>query len=76
MKVEKYMDMLFWLSESSSDMELARKLGVHHSTFSHLRSRGRNLSDGLILAIHEKLGVPVAEMRKWEDFNKQDIKGG
>lgn len=75
MLVEEYVAYLHRLAGTQTDTELANKLEIHPSTFTHLRMRTRNLSAGTILAIHEKLGVPVAMIRQWEEANKLNIKG-
>lgn len=46
-----------------SDSALADELDIQPSQISKLRG-GKRLTAGVILAIHEYLGVPVAEIRK------------
>ena len=49
--------------EIKSDAALARELDLVPSQISKLRS-GKRLTSGVILAIHEYLGVPVKEIRE------------
>lgn len=46
-----------------SDSALADELDIQPSQISKLRG-GKRLTSGVILAIHEYLGMPVAEIRK------------
>ena len=46
-----------------SDMALADELDIQPSQISKLRG-GKRLTAGVILAIHEYLGVPVKEIRE------------
>jgi plasmid maintenance system antidote protein VapI len=46
-----------------SDSALADELDMQPSQISKLRG-GKRLTSGVILAIHEYLGMPVAEIRK------------
>jgi len=47
----------------TSDSALADELDIAPSQISKLRG-GKRLTSGVILAIHEYLGVPVAEIRE------------
>lgn len=49
-----------------SDAALADELDIQPSQISKLRG-GKRLTSGVILAIHEYLGVPVAEIRALAD---------
>lgn len=47
-----------------NDAALARELNSSAPVLSRIRNGEKNIGATLILAIHEKLGMPVAEIRK------------
>ena len=65
MREHKLFDFLKKEYEIGSDRELAHLLGSHPAVISRVRSQSHNLSADLILIIHEKTGMEVAEIRKF-----------
>lgn len=56
------LDYLLVKHDLKNDFALCKLLKITPPMVSKIR-HGRNVSDGLILAIHERLGMPVAEIR-------------
>jgi plasmid maintenance system antidote protein VapI len=62
--VSKLLDTLRKRFDIKSDSALARELGMTPPDISKLRSGMRLLSDRTILRIHERLDLPVKEIRE------------
>ena len=57
-------DHLLKAYEIKTDAALAKHLGLKPSAISKIRSGMMSLTPTFILAAHEKLGIPVAQIRK------------
>lgn len=47
-----------------SDYQLAGKLDLYPADISNMRAGRRKIGPAVILAVHEKLGMPVARVRE------------
>jgi DNA-binding transcriptional regulator YdaS (Cro superfamily) len=65
MREHKLFDFLKKEYEIGSDRELAHLLGSHPAVISRVRSKSHKLSSDLILMIHEKTGMEVADIQKF-----------
>jgi len=61
--VPKLLDILRERFEIKNDAALAKELGISPPQISKLRG-GATLGSSVILSIHERLGVPVKEIRE------------
>ena len=65
------LDHLRKIGGCKSDAQLGKLLGISNPTLSKIRHSRKELSPTVILAIHEKMNVPVAEIRELYGKGKQ-----
>lgn len=63
--VTRLLDAILCSKQLKNDAALARLLQVQAPVISKLRYDRMGLSDAMILRIHEKAGIPVADIRKF-----------
>ena len=59
----RVVDKLIDIKHLRNDAELSRLLGVAPPTISKIRSGKSGFSAAIVLRIHERFGLPVAELR-------------
>lgn len=64
MPENRLLDHLRKIGGCKSDAQLGNLLGISNPTLSKIRHGKKELSPTVILAIHEKMNVPVAEIRE------------
>lgn len=47
-----------------NDRQLAIEIGISHPTISRIRCGHKKASAELIIAVHEKYGIPIAEIKQ------------
>lgn len=68
------LDFIIEVHKLKNDRGLSRVLEVGQPTISKIRSRYFPVSSDMILRMHEKLGMPVAEIRKLIAMSENDPK--
>lgn len=71
MPENRLLDHLRKIGGCKSDAQLGNILGISNPTLSKIRHGKKELSPTVILAIHEKMNVPVAEIRELYGEAKQ-----
>lgn len=61
---DKAIDHLIHLKGLRNDAHLSRYLGVTAATVCKIRAGKLGVSAGILLRLHEKFGIPVAELRE------------
>jgi transcriptional regulator with XRE-family HTH domain len=47
-----------------NDRQLAMEMGISHPTISRIRRGHKKASAEVIIAVHEKYGIPIAEIKE------------
>lgn len=68
------LDFVIEVHKLKNDRGLARVLEVAQPTISKIRRRHLPMSSEIILRMHERLGMPVAEIRKLIAMSENDPK--
>ena len=61
------MKLLDYLKETfnvKNDRQLAMEMGISHPTISRIRRGHKKASAEVIIAVHEKYGIPIAEIKE------------
>ncbi len=61
------MKLLDYLKETfnvKNDRQLALEMGISHPTISRIRRGHKKASAEVIIAVHEKYGIPIAEIKE------------
>ncbi len=61
------MKLLDYLKETfnvKNDRQLAMEMGISHPTISRIRRGHKKASAEVIIAVHEKYGIPIAEIKQ------------
>lgn len=62
-KSSELLDFLQKVTETNGDAALGRRLGIQAPAMCRIRKGHQALTPGMILRIHEEVGMPVAEIR-------------
>lgn len=60
----KLLDHLKETFNVKNDRQLAIEIGISHPTISRIRCGHKKASAELIIAVHEKYGIPIAEIKQ------------
>lgn len=60
----KLLDYLQEKFDVKNDRQLAIQIGISHPTISRIRQGHKKASAEVMIAIHEKYGVPIAEIKQ------------
>jgi transcriptional regulator with XRE-family HTH domain len=71
MPENRLLDHLRQMAGCKSDAQLGKLLGISNPTLSKIRHSKKTLSPTVILTIHEKMNVPVAQIRELYEEGKQ-----
>lgn len=60
----KLLDYLKEKFDVKNDRQLAIALGISHPSVSRIRNGHKKVSAEMIIAVHEKYGIPIAEIKQ------------
>jgi transcriptional regulator with XRE-family HTH domain len=60
----KLLDYLKETFNVKNDRQLALEMGISHPTISRIRRGHKKASAEVIIAVHEKYGIPIAEIKE------------
>jgi transcriptional regulator with XRE-family HTH domain len=60
----KLLDYLKETFNVKNDRQLAMEMGISHPTISRIRRGHKKASAEVIIAVHEKYGIPIAEIKE------------